>query len=61
MLELDKGLGESELFGVYFSSNAEGRDTEAGRLLPWAGDEEMNPSKALQDAMAMTQFGTKWH
>ena len=60
MFELDKGLGQSELFAVYFSLKAEGRDTEARRLLHWACDEEMNPSKALQDAMVKIQLGAKW-
>ena len=58
MFELDKGLGESELFAVYFPLKAGGRDTEARRLLHWACDEEMTPSDRFQDAMAMIQFGT---
>ena len=61
MFELDKGLGESELFAVYFSLKAEGRDTEARRLLHWACDEEMDLSKAFRDAMAMIQFGSGRH
>ena len=61
MLELDKRLlGESELFQVYFSLKAEGRDSEASRLLHWACDDEMNPSKGFQDAMFKIQLGTKW-
>lgn len=58
MSELDKGLGESELFCVYFSLKAEGRDAEARRLLHWACDEGMNPSDRFRDAMAVIQFGT---
>ena len=58
MFELDKGLGESELFAVYFSLRAKGHDKEARRLLYWACDEEMAPSDRFQDAMAMIQFGT---
>ena len=58
MFELDKGLlGESELFAVYFYLKAEGRDTEARRLLHWALDDEMNPSKGFRDAMVNIQFG----
>lgn len=61
MFELDKGLlGESELFQVYFSLKAEGRDTEASQLLHWACDEEMNPSKGFRDAMVQIQLGAKW-
>ena len=60
MFESDKGLGESELFAVYFSLKAEGRDTEARRLLHWACDDEMAPSAALQDAMVKIQLGAKW-
>ena len=59
MFELDEGLSsESELFAVYFSLKAEGRDTEARQLLYWACDEGMNPSDRFQNAMAMIQFGT---
>ena len=57
MFELDKGLSESELFAVYFSLKAEGRDTEARRLLHWAYDDEMAPTKALQDTLVKIQFG----
>jgi hypothetical protein len=57
MFELDKGLGESERFADYFSLKAERRDTEARRLLHWACDEGMNPSNALQDAMAVFNLG----
>ena len=61
MFELDKGLlGESELFQVYFSLKAEGRDTEASQLLQWAYDKEMNPSKGFRDAMVQIQLGAKW-
>ena len=61
MFELDKRLlGESELFQVYFSLKAEGRDTEASRLLHWALDDEMSPSKGFRDAMVQIQLGTKW-
>ena len=61
MLELDKRLlGESELFQVYFSLKAEGRDTEVSQLLQWAYDEEMNPSKGFRDAMVKIQLGAKW-
>ena len=60
MFELDKGLlSESELFQVYFSLKAEGRDTEARRLLYWACDEEMNPSIGFRDAMVKIQLGAK--
>ena len=60
MFGLDERLpGESELLTVYFSLKAEGRDQEAQRLLHWAYNDEMAPTKALQDAMVKIQFGTK--